>query len=211
MQAFCPLCCQRGRAGRVFFCLGTGGFCHPPCQFRQCEAGPAFADLGLYERSDLQRLLRDAISALGEDLLVVAEEFGYWEDARRRIDLLALDRAGHLVVIELKRDETGGHMELQAIRYAAMVSSMGFAEVAVATPPTAPATAPARRWTPEPSSPPSSTPAMWLGGGRRGRSQPGLVTPAPTSLVWRQCLRPEHQLRARPSGRGSGRCASGGR
>ena len=92
----------------------------------------AFADLGLYERSDLQRLLRDAISALGEDLLVVAEEFGHWEDARRRIDLLALDRAGHLVVIELKRDETGGHMELQAIRYAAMVSSMGFAEVAAA-------------------------------------------------------------------------------
>ena len=63
---------------------------------------------------------------------MVAEEFGHWEDARRRIDLLALDRAGHLVVIELKRDETGGHMELQAIRYAAMVSSMGFAEVAAA-------------------------------------------------------------------------------
>jgi hypothetical protein len=90
------------------------------------------ADLGLYERHDIQRLLRDAISALGEDLLVVAEEFGHWEDARRRIDLLAIDRTGHLVVIEPKRDESGGHMELQAIRYAAMVSSMGFAEVAAA-------------------------------------------------------------------------------
>ena len=92
----------------------------------------AFADLGLYERHDIQRLLRDAISALGEDLLVVGEEFGNWEDARRRIDLLALDRTGHLVVIELKRDDVGGHMELQAVRYAAMVSSMGFAEVAAA-------------------------------------------------------------------------------
>lgn len=90
----------------------------------------AFAALGLYERADLQRLLRDGISALGEELLVIAEEFGEWEDARRRIDLLALDRTGRLVVIELKRTDDGGHMELQAIRYAAMVSSMGFAEVA---------------------------------------------------------------------------------
>jgi len=47
-----------------------------------------FAALGMYERADLQRLLRDDISALDEDLLVIAEEFGNWEDARRRIDLL---------------------------------------------------------------------------------------------------------------------------
>src|SRR5438270_13201404 len=91
-----------------------------------------FAALGLYERADLQRLLRDRIEALGEDLLVVAEEFGQWEDARRRIDLLAIDKAGRLVVIELKRTEDGGHMELQALRYAAMVSSMQFEEVVAA-------------------------------------------------------------------------------
>ncbi len=88
-----------------------------------------FAALGMYERADLQRLLRNGISALGEDLLVIAEEFGEWEDARRRIDLLAIDKAGRLVVIELKRTDDGGHMELQAIRYAAMVSSMSFDEV----------------------------------------------------------------------------------
>ena len=62
-----------------------------------------FAALAMYERADLQRLLRDDIFALGEDLLVIAEEFGNWEDARRRIDLLALDKSGRLVVIELKR------------------------------------------------------------------------------------------------------------
>jgi len=90
----------------------------------------AFAALGMYEKADLQRLLRDDISALDEDLFVIAEEFGNWEDARRRIDLLALDKAGRLVVIELKRTDDGGHMELQAIRYAAMVSSMGFTEIA---------------------------------------------------------------------------------
>lgn len=95
----------------------------------QAQTKAEFAALGMYERADLQRLLRDEIGALGEDLLVVSEEFGEWEDARRRIDLLGLDRDGHLVVIELKRTDDGGHMELQAIRYAAMVSSMGFDEV----------------------------------------------------------------------------------
>jgi len=35
-----------------------------------------FAALGLYERADLQRPLRDDLSALEEDLFVIAEEFG---------------------------------------------------------------------------------------------------------------------------------------
>lgn len=81
---------------------------------------------GLYERGDLQRLLRQDISALGEDLLVIAEEFGDWVGSSRRIDLLAIDRDANLVVVELKRTDDGGHMELQAIRYAAMVAGMTF-------------------------------------------------------------------------------------
>lgn len=85
-----------------------------------------FAQLAIREREGLQRVLRDDIGVLGDDLLVISEEFGSWEDARRRIDLLALDRQGRLVVIELKRTESGGHMELQALRYAAMVSAMTF-------------------------------------------------------------------------------------
>jgi hypothetical protein len=76
------------------------------------------------ERQDLQRALRQRIDVLGDDLLVVAEEYAMFEDSRRRVDLLALDRAGSFVVIELKRTDDGGHMELQALRYAAMVSTM---------------------------------------------------------------------------------------
>ena len=83
-----------------------------------------FSELGIREREDLQRLLRDKIDIVAPDCLVIAEEFGHWDDSRRRIDLLAIDRDANLVIIELKRTDTGGHMELQALRYAAMVSTM---------------------------------------------------------------------------------------
>jgi hypothetical protein len=76
------------------------------------------------ERQDLQRLLRDRIQVVADDVMVIAEEYGAFQDSRRRIDLLGLDRRGCLVVIELKRTEDGGHVELQALRYAAMVSAM---------------------------------------------------------------------------------------
>jgi Domain of unknown function (DUF4268) len=83
-----------------------------------------FASEQLHERRDLQPLLRDKPDAIDPDLMIISEEFGEWDESGRRIDLLGLDRQGHLVVIELKRVEDGGHMELQALRYAAMVSTM---------------------------------------------------------------------------------------
>jgi hypothetical protein len=83
-----------------------------------------FSDLNIRERGDLQRLLRAQIGVLDESLYIISEEFGDWEDSNRRIDLLAIDKDAHLVVIELKRTVDGGHMELQAIRYASMVSAM---------------------------------------------------------------------------------------
>ena len=70
--------------------------------------------------------MRSQIGVLGDDLYVLTEEFGEWEDSRRRIDLLAIDQQANLVVIELKRTSDGGHMELQAIRYASMISAMTF-------------------------------------------------------------------------------------
>ena len=89
----------------------------------------SFGAEGIYERGDLQRLLREQISVLDERLMVIAEEFGDWLDASRRIDLLCLDTEANLVVVELKRTDDGGHMELQALRYAAMVSSMTFEQM----------------------------------------------------------------------------------
>src|SRR5690349_15908901 len=86
----------------------------------------SFREARIRERADLQRLLRRQIEIVLSDALVIAEEFGEWEDSRRRIDLLAIDKDANLVVIEFKRTEDGGHMELQALRYAAMISTMTF-------------------------------------------------------------------------------------
>jgi hypothetical protein len=85
-----------------------------------------FSKEGIKERQHLQRMLREQVGVIGDDLLVIAEEFSNWADSQRRIDLLAVDRKANLVVIELKRTDDGGHLELQAIRYAAMVSAMTF-------------------------------------------------------------------------------------
>lgn len=85
-----------------------------------------FREVEVREREHLQRAIRERVDVVSPDTLVLAEEFGEWDDSRRRIDLLGLDKNANLVVIELKRTEDGGHMELQAIRYAAMVSMMTF-------------------------------------------------------------------------------------
>ncbi len=94
----------------------------------RAASSTTFGAEGVREREDLQRLLRDQIDVICPDTLVIAEEYGDWSDSRRRIDLLGLDRSANLVVVELKRTEDGGLMDLQAVRYAAMVSAMTYAK-----------------------------------------------------------------------------------
>jgi hypothetical protein len=81
---------------------------------------------GIRERNDLQAALRDQITVISPETLIISEEFSEWTEGARRIDLLGIDKQANLVVIELKRDDTGAHMELQALRYAAMVSTLTF-------------------------------------------------------------------------------------
>jgi hypothetical protein len=82
--------------------------------------------------ADIQKILRSYIDAIAPDTFVLAEEFSDWADSYRSIDLLCLDKQANLVVVELKRTEDGGHMDLQAIRYAAMISKMTFADAVAA-------------------------------------------------------------------------------
>jgi hypothetical protein len=82
-----------------------------------------FSSAGRHERRDLQRLLREHIEVIAPETLVIAEEFGDWEDSRRRIDLLAIDKGANLVVIELKALRGRGAPSGQ---YASMVSTLTF-------------------------------------------------------------------------------------
>ena len=88
-----------------------------------------FDQQGLLERQHIQAMLRDQIDIISPDTMVVSEEFGEWDESKRRIDLLGINKSGNLVVIELKRTEDGGHMELQALRYASMISTLTFSKL----------------------------------------------------------------------------------
>ena len=85
-----------------------------------------FSDEGILERQNIQKAIKKDISIICEDCLVISEEFSEWSEGQRRIDLLAIDKNANLIVIELKRNDTGGHMELQSLRYAAMISTMTY-------------------------------------------------------------------------------------
>lgn len=94
-----------------------------PTTFTKIESD-RFVSLNIWERRHIQEWIRQAPELLGEDLLIVSTEFNRFKNSDDRLDILALDRRGNLVVIELKRDEHASYADLQALRYAAMVSSM---------------------------------------------------------------------------------------
>lgn len=86
-----------------------------------------FFEIGIKERSDIQEWLRKSPQVFGvEDnsLLILCKELPVSgkDDRGIRLDLLALDRFGKLVVIELKRDDARGDIDWQAIKYAARCS-----------------------------------------------------------------------------------------
>ncbi len=80
----------------------------------------------ILERQHIQNALKKQIGVIDSNVLIISEEFAEWDGSKRRIDLLGVDNLGNIVVIELKRTEKGEHMDLQAIRYASMVSTLTF-------------------------------------------------------------------------------------
>lgn len=80
-----------------------------------------FSDLGLKERFDIQEWVEKTPSILGEELLIIAKE--YILPSGTRLDLLAIDRLANLVIIELKRDDSGCAVDWQAIKYASYCSN----------------------------------------------------------------------------------------
>ncbi len=84
----------------------------------------SFEQLKIWERTHIQEWIRKSPEILGEELLILSIEFDRFVQSNDRLDILACDKKGNLVVIELKRDHTAGYADLQSIRYAAMISTL---------------------------------------------------------------------------------------
>ena len=75
----------------------------------------------------LEDWLADDISMVSEDLLVIGRQVS--SDLGGVLDLLAIDRNGDLVVLELKRHLTPRDVVAQALHYAAWVRTLSWEDV----------------------------------------------------------------------------------
>jgi hypothetical protein len=80
-----------------------------------------FGELGLKERFDIEEWIEKSPEILGEDFLIISKELPL--PSGIRLDLLAVDKKANLVVIELKRDDSGSDVEWQAIKYVSYCSN----------------------------------------------------------------------------------------
>jgi hypothetical protein len=87
-------------------------------------ASPSFSDTGFKEREHLQEWIVKRPSCLEEELLIIQKEFSGFSDTRERLDILALDKQGCLVLIENKLDDTGRDVTWQALKYASYCSGL---------------------------------------------------------------------------------------
>ena len=89
----------------------------------------SFNELGFKERDHLQEWLAFRPDALGEELLIIQKEFAGFTGTRERLDLLALDKNGNLVVIENKLDDSGRDVVWQALKYASYCANLSKSQV----------------------------------------------------------------------------------
>jgi len=83
-----------------------------------------FSELGFKERSHLQEWIAYNPSVFGEELLIIQKEFSNFDDTNERLDLLALDQFGNLVIIENKLDDSGKDVTWQSLKYASYCSEL---------------------------------------------------------------------------------------
>lgn len=88
-----------------------------------------FEELKIWERKDLEKWVENNPELLGEDLFVISTEYDKFDRSNDRLDVLAVDKNGKLVVIELKRDIAPTTTEMQAIKYAAFCSNFTLNDV----------------------------------------------------------------------------------
>ena len=88
-----------------------------------------FADLGFRERDHLQEWIAKNPEVLGEELLIIQKEYAGFNDTKERLDLLAIDKDGGLVVVENKLDDTGRDVTWQALKYTSYCSTLTTAQI----------------------------------------------------------------------------------
>ena len=84
----------------------------------------SFTELGFKERENLQEWIANKPNVLGEELLIIQKEFADFSGTNERLDLLALDKDGTLVIIENKLDDSGKDVTWQALKYASYCSTL---------------------------------------------------------------------------------------
>lgn len=89
-----------------------------------------FSEMGVWERTHMEEWIADSPDILGEKLLTITTEYDGFDKTNKRLDILAVDKNGKLVVIELKRDVADTFVDLQAIHYAAYCSNLTLDDVA---------------------------------------------------------------------------------
>ena len=89
----------------------------------------SFSELDFTERNHLQEWLANQPDALGEELLIIQKEFDGFDDTRERLDLLAIDKQGGLVIIENKLDDSGRNVVWQALKYASYCSTLSKTQI----------------------------------------------------------------------------------
>ncbi len=88
-----------------------------------------FSELGFRERDHLQEWIAKNPEVLGEELLIVQKEFNGFSQTNERLDLLALDKEGGVVIIENKLDDTGRDVVWQSLKYASYCSTLSTSQI----------------------------------------------------------------------------------
>lgn len=88
-----------------------------------------FTELGFSERQDLQEWICNNPEILGEKLLIIQKEFAGFSETNERLDLLALDTEGNLVIIENKLDDSGRDVVWQALKYVSYCALLKKSEI----------------------------------------------------------------------------------
>src|SRR6056297_1236097 len=86
-----------------------------------------FSDENIAEKN-IENWVEKNPEMLGEPLKIIARQLNI-QEVGDRLDLLALDKQGNLVIIELKTDVIKSDATLQAVKYASYLSDWKFDEI----------------------------------------------------------------------------------